>query len=144
MGFLIDTNILSELQKGERADTGVKTWYANCDPEDLFLSVLVVGEIRQGIERLRRRDPVQAERIELRLADVLSMMQGRILVITENIAQKWGSINSPDPLPVIDGLLAATALEHGLTLVTRNVRDVKRSGVVLLNPFSDQTDTEPL
>jgi predicted nucleic acid-binding protein len=125
LGFLIDTNILSEIQKGERADVGVKTWYANCDPSDLFLSVLVVGEIRQGIERLRRRDPTQAERLEQRLADVLDMMQGRILPITESIAQKWGGLNSPDPLPVIDGLLAATALEHGLTLVTRNVRDVK-------------------
>ncbi len=100
--------------------------------------MLVVGEIRQGIERLRRRDRVQAERLEHRLADVLSKMRGRILAITENIVQRWGCINSPDPLPVIDGLLAATALEHGLTLVTRNVRDVKRSGVVLLNPFSDQ------
>jgi toxin FitB len=81
VGFLIDTNILSEIQKGERADVGVKTWYANCDPNDLFLSVLVVGEIRQGIERLRRRDPAQAERLEQRLADVLDIMQGRILPI---------------------------------------------------------------
>lgn len=136
MGFLIDTNILSELQKGERADIGVRQWYATCDPDALFLSVLVVGEIRQGIERLRRRDPVQAGHLEKRLTDVLSMMQGRVLVVTENIAQRWGRINSPDPLPVIDGLLAATALEHGLTLVTRNVRDVARSGVALLNPFS--------
>lgn len=137
MGFLIDTNILSELQKGERADIGVKRWYADSDPNELFLSVLVVGEIRQGIERLRRRDPPQAERLEQRLAAVLSMMQGRLLTITESIAQRWGRINSPDPMPVIDGLLAATALEHGLTLVTRNVRDVKRCGVALLNPFSD-------
>lgn len=140
MGFLIDTNILSELQKGERADIGVRNWYAQTNPDDLFLSVLVVGEIRQGIERLRRRDPVQAERLEKRLTVVLVMMQGRILEITENIAQRWGRINTPDAFPVIDGLLAATALEHGLTLVTRNVRDVKRSGVVLLNPFSDQTN----
>ena len=138
MGFLIDTNILSELQKGRRADVGVKTWYDDCSSDDLFLSVLVIGEIRQGVERLRRRDPIQAVRLEQRLDEVLTMMQGRILPITENIAQRWGNINSPDPLPVIDGLLAATALEHGLTLVTRNVRDVKRSGVVMLNPFSDQ------
>lgn len=137
MGFLIDTNILSELQKGERANAGVKNWYAACSPDDLYLSVLVIGEIRQGIERLKRRDPAQAERIEQRLADVLALMQGRILAITENIAQRWGIINSPDPMPVIDGLLAATALEHGLTLVTRNVRDVQRSGVACLNPFSD-------
>lgn len=136
MGFLIDTNILSELQKGRRADIGVKNWYDNCHPDELYLSVLVVGEIRQGIERLRRRDPIQAEHLEKRLCEVRSIMQGRILPITENIAQRWGKINSPDPLPVIDGLLAATALEHGMTFVTRNVRDVKRSGVLLLNPFS--------
>jgi toxin FitB len=135
VGFLIDTNILSEIQKGERADAGVKTWYANCNPDDLFLSVLVVGEIRQGIERLRRRDPAQATRLEQRIADVLDIMQGRVLPITESIAQRWGALNSPDPLPVIDGLLAATTLEHGLTLVTRNVRDVERSRVALLNPF---------
>jgi predicted nucleic acid-binding protein len=137
MGFLIDTNILSELQKGERANSGVRTWYDQCNPDELFLSVLVVGEIRQGIERLKRRDPTQAARLEQRLNDVLTLMQGRILAITENIAQRWGVINSPDPLPVIDGLLAATALEHGLTLVTRNVRDIQRSGVAYLNPFSD-------
>jgi predicted nucleic acid-binding protein len=137
MGFLIDTNILSELQKGERANIGVRTWYSQCNPEELFLSVLVVGEIRQGIERLKRRDPTQAARLEQRLNDVLTLMQGRILAITENIAQRWGVLNSPDPLPVIDGLLAATALEHGLTLVTRNVRDIQRTGVAHLNPFSD-------
>ena len=137
MAFLIDTNIISELQKGSKADVGVKSWYDKCNPDELYLSVLVVGEIRQGIERLRRRDPIQAERLESRLIEVQSMMQGRILPITENIAQRWGQINSPDPLPVIDALLAATALEHGMTLVTRNVRDVKRSGVLLLNPFSD-------
>ncbi len=138
MGFLIDTNILSEVQKGRKADIGVKSWYDNCDPEEIYLSVLVVGEIRQGIERLRRRDPIQAEHLENRLREVRSIMQERILPITENIAQRWGKINSPDPLPVIDGLLAATALEHGMTLVTRNVRDVKRSGVLLLNPFSGE------
>ena len=141
MGFLIDTNILSELQKGERADMGVKSWYAQTNSNDLFLSVLVVGEVRQGIERLKRRDAVQAERLEKRLADILTMMQGRILEISVRIAQRWGHLNACDPLPVIDGLLAATALEHGLTLVTRNVRDVQRSGVVLLNPFSDSVIT---
>ena len=137
MGFLIDTNVLSELQKGERTDVGVKSWYAQTNSNDLFLSALVVGEIRQGIERLRRRDAVQAERLEKRLTDVLTMMQGRILEISASIAQRWGHLNAGDPMPVVDGLLAATAMEYGLTLVTRNVRDVKRSGALLLNPFSD-------
>ena len=137
MGYLIDTNILSELQKGGRADPGVRAWYAETRSEDLYLSVLVLGEIRQGIERLRRRDPEQAQRLEQRMALVQARLADRILPISTAIAERWGRNNVPDALPVIDGLLAATALEHGLTLVTRNVRDVQRSGARLLNPFSD-------
>lgn len=137
MGYLIDTNILSELQKGERADLGVRAWYAKTRSEDLYLSVLVLGEIRQGIERLRRRDPDQAQRLEQRMTLIQARMEDRILPVSSAVAERWGRNNVPDALPVIDGLLAATALEHGLTLVTRNVRDVQRSGALLLNPFSD-------
>jgi hypothetical protein len=137
MGYLIDTNILSELQKGNRCHSGVQRWYAATDSNELFLSVLVIGEIRQGIERLRRRDTIQSVRLEQKLLAIETCMAGRILPVTQAIADLWGRLNAPDPLPVIDGLLAATALEHDLTLVTRNVRDVKRSGVRLLNPFSD-------
>lgn len=136
MGYLIDTNILSELQKGNRCDASVQRWYAATDGDELFLSVLVIGEIRLGIERLRRRDAVQSVRLEQKLLSVETLMAGRILPVTQAIAERWGRLNAPDPLPVIDGLLAATALEHDLTLVTRNVRDVERSGVHLLNPFS--------
>jgi predicted nucleic acid-binding protein len=135
MGYLIDTNILSELQKGKRCHAGVQRWYAATDSDELFLSVLVIGEIRLGIERLRRRDAIQSERLEQKLLAVESLMVGRILPITQAIAERWGYLNAPDPLPVIDGLLAATALEQDLTLVTRNVRDVERSGVRWLNPF---------
>ncbi len=136
MGYLIDTNILSELQKGSRCDSSVQRWYAATDGDELFLSVLVIGEIRLGIERLRRRDAVQSVRLEQKLLAVETLMAGRILPVTQAIAERWGRLNVPDPLPVIDGLLAATALEQDLTLVTRNVRDVERSGVRLLNPFS--------
>ena len=137
MGYLIDTNILSELQKGERADPGVRAWYDKTRSEDLYLSVLVLGEVRQGIERLRRRDPDQARRLEQRMTLIQARMENRILPVSSAVAECWGRNNVPDALPVIDGLLAATALEHGLTLVTRNVRDVRRSGAPLLNPFSD-------
>ncbi|MDO9270553.1 MAG: type II toxin-antitoxin system VapC family toxin [Methylobacter sp.] len=133
---MIDTNILSELQKGGRCNADVQRWYAATDGDELLLSVLVIGEIRLGIERLRRRDAVQAARLEQKLLTVETLMAGRILPVTQAIAERWGRLNAPDPLPVIDGLLAATALEHDLTLVTRNVRDVERSGVHLLNPFS--------
>lgn len=137
MGYLIDTNVLSELQKGDRANAGVREWYEAVDQIELFLSVLVIGELRQGIERLRRRDAIQAARLEERLSAVQLLMDGQILPITQAIADRWGRIISPDQLPVIDGLLAATALEHNLILVTRNIRDVERSGVPLLNPFAE-------
>jgi toxin FitB len=136
MGYLIDTNIISELQKGQRTDENVQAWFDNVAENELFLSVLVIGEIRLGIERLRRRDLPQALRLEQRLLVLQAKMAGRILPITETIANRWGKINSGDPLPIIDSLLAATALEHDLMLVTRNVRDVERSGVRLLNPFT--------
>ncbi len=135
MGYLIDTNVLSELQKGSRCHPSVRAWYAATDNGELFLSVLVIGEIRQGMERLRRRDVVQATRLEQKLLAVETLMAGRILPVNQAIAERWGRLNVPDPLPVIDGLLAATALVHGLILVTRNVRDVERSGVRWLNPF---------
>jgi predicted nucleic acid-binding protein len=137
MGYLIDTNVLSELQKGERANSHVRAWYAQTRSEELYLSVLVLGEVRQGIERLRRRDPEQAQRLERRMALIKERLTDRILPVSVAVAERWGRNNVPDALPVVDGLLAATALEHGLTLVTRNVRDVERSGVPLLNPFSD-------
>jgi predicted nucleic acid-binding protein len=139
VGYLIDTNILSELQKGERAHPGVLQWYAETPSETLYLSVLVIGEIRQGIERLQRRDPDQAARLESRLNRIVDTMDARILPVTTAIAQCWGRLNAPDPLPVIDSLLAATALEHDLTLVTRNVRDVQRTPVRWFNPFNETT-----
>jgi hypothetical protein len=136
MGFLIDTNVLSELRKKERANPGVQHWFAGVAGESLYLSVLVVGEVRNGIERLRRRDPAAADNLERWLTKVQTDMAGKILPVTTNIADRWGRLNAPDPLPVIDSLLAATALEHDLILVTRNVDDVKRTGVKLLNPFT--------
>ena len=135
MGYLIDTNVLSELRKQERADRSVLRWYAGIRGDDLYLSVLVVGEIRNGIERLRRRDPEAAGRLEIWLASVQTDLAGRILPVTTGIADCWGRLRVPDPLPVIDALLAATALEHDLILVTRNERDVARTGVRVLNPF---------
>lgn len=137
MGYLIDTNVWSELQRGDRSNPGVRRWYARVHARELYFSVLVIGEVRRGIERLRRRDAPQAARLEARLADLYAKMSGRILPISAPIAERWGWINVPDPFPIVDGLLAATALEHDLMLVTRNVRDVARSGVRYLNPFDE-------
>jgi len=136
MGYLIDTNVLSEIRKGRRANAGVREWFAEANDDDLFVSVLTIGEIRRGIEGIRHRDPVSATYLDKWFATVQARSTGRVLLVTPDIADRWGRLNVPDPLPVIDSLLAATALEYGLTLVTRNIKDVKRTGVSLLNPFS--------
>jgi toxin FitB len=99
--------------------------------------VLVVGEIRQGIERLRRRDPEQADVFESWVRRLREAYAERILDISAPIAEEWGRMNVPDPLPTVDALLAATAKIHGLTLVTRNVVALRRTGVKLLNPFAE-------
>lgn len=136
MSFLLDTNVVSEIWK-KAPDRGVATWFASVPADKLFLSVLVVGEIRQGIARLVRRDPAQAETFERWLSQLVDGYGDRIVPITVRIAEAWGRLNVPDPVPVIDGLLAATALVHDWTLVTRNVNDVTSTGVRLLDPFAD-------
>jgi toxin FitB len=133
--FLLDTNIVSELRKGPRANARVRHWFEDVPDETLRLSVLVLGELRQGVERLRARDPASAERLELWLTRLAADHEGRIIPINEDVAERWGRLNVPDPLPTIDGLLAATALVYDLTLVTRNVRDVARTGVRFVDPF---------
>ena len=136
MAYLIDTNVISEIQKGPKADAGVSGWYQEVSPNDIYLSVMVLGEIRQGVELLRKRDNRQADILDQRMKVFVNAMNSRILPVTLKIALRWADNNVPDRLPVIDGLLAATALEHDLTLVTRNVKDVERTGVRLLNPFA--------
>jgi predicted nucleic acid-binding protein len=135
VSFLLDTNVVSEIRKGPRADKRVMRWLSEAEDGELHLSVLVLGELRQGVERLRTRDAASAERLDRWLRRLGEDYAGRILAIDEPVAQLWGRLNVPDPLPTIDGLMAATALVHDLTLVTRNTRDVARSGARLLNPF---------
>lgn len=135
MSFLLDTNVVSEVRKGRRANAGVMRWLSSVEDENLYLSVLVIGEIRQGIEGLRRRDPVQAGHLENWLAELRRQYADRILPIDEEVSEEWGRINAPDPISSRDGLMAATAKVRNITFVTRNTADVERSGVRLLNPF---------
>jgi predicted nucleic acid-binding protein len=135
VSFLLDTNVISELRKGPRTNPGVRDWFDGVAGEDVHLSVVVIGELRQGIERVRKRDARSAANLE-RWLDVLVEDYGaRILPVDLAVADLWGRLNVPDPLPAIDGFLAATALIHDLTLVTRDVRGVKSTGVATLNPF---------
>ncbi len=135
MSFLIDTNVISELRKRNRCDRNVAYWYSQIADDDVFLSVLTVGEIRRGIDNIRRRESASAAALDAWLAALVALHSSRVLPIIEPIAEDWGRMSSPDPLPVVDGLLAATAKFHGLTLVTRNVDDVTTTGVPVLNPF---------
>lgn len=138
MTYLLDTNVLSELRK-PLPDPRVRNWFDQVSGEQLYLSVLVIGEIRSGVERLRRRDLAQAARFDQWLTGLQSRFSQRILPISREIADRWGQLNVPDPLPIVDGLLAATALIHALTMVTRNTRDFVRTGVAVLNPFEGLT-----
>jgi toxin FitB len=135
MGYLIDTNVASELRKAGAAHPHFIAWSTRVDRSTMFLSVLVVGEIRRGIENLRRKDPVQAQVLDTWLGRVLVSFDGRILPVTQEIAETWGRLSVPDKMPIVDGLIAATAIAHNHILVTRNTRDVVRTGVRLLNPF---------
>jgi predicted nucleic acid-binding protein len=133
---LIDTNIISEVRKGARCDAHVAAWYVSLADEDLFLSTLVLGEIRRGIELARPRDPLKATALENWLRDVKAAFIGRVLGIDDAVSDQWGRMSAIRPVPAIDGLLAATALTHGLTLATRNDRHVVGLGASVLNPFS--------
>lgn len=138
MTLLIDTNVISEVRKGQRCNEGVAEWYAGVSEAELFISALVLGEIRKGIEILRGRgDFQQAEMLEAWLGTVIRRFSDRILPIDANVANAWGRLYSVRRVPVIDGLMAATAISRDLTFVTRNVSDVQGLGVSLLNPFSD-------
>lgn len=134
MKYLLDTNVLSETHR-PRGDEGVRRWISSTPAADLYLSVLVVGEVRRGIERLKRRDPSQAEVYEVWLTTVLSDYADRVLPVDAETANEWGRMSVPVPVPIVDGLMAATAKVRNMTFVTRNTRDVARTGVRLLNPF---------
>lgn len=141
MGWLLDTNVLSELRKGDRTHPGVRAWFHEVPEPELFVSVLVLGEIRRGLELVRRRDRTAGLALEQWLHRMTESFADRILPVDAEVANVWGRLNVPDPLPAVDGLLAATALVHGLTLVTRNTRDLARSGVRLMDPFRYEKPT---
>ncbi len=125
-GYLLDTNV---------TNPNVLAWFQAADEDDLFLSVLVVGEIRSGIERIRPSDPAQARVLDHWLKGLEATYIDRVLPVTAAVADRWGRLSAINPPSVIDCLIAATALESDLTLVTRNIQDLARTGVRLLNPF---------
>jgi predicted nucleic acid-binding protein len=136
VSYLIDTNIISEVRKGTRCEPSVAAWYHSILDGDVHLSVLVLGEIRKGAELARPRDAPKARALTSWLAQVEAAFAERILSVDARVADEWGRMNALRPIPIIDGLLAATAKVHGMTFVTRNAADVEGLGVKLLNPFT--------
>ena len=136
MSFLLDTNVVSEFRK-KSPDAGASGWLESVKSSQLYLSVLVVGEITQGVERLAARDPDQAAAIEDWRQRLVRGYADRIVPVSLEVAEVWGRLSATAPLPLADGLMAATALVHDWTFVTRNSADVERTGVRLLNPFGN-------
>jgi toxin FitB len=136
VSFLLDTNAISEIRRGR--DPNVQAWAAAVPDGDLHLSVLTLGEIRKGIERLRVRDVPHADTFAAWLAELLTRFAQRILTVDTRIAQESGRLNASTPRNTVDSLIAATALVHGLTVVTRNAADFEGCEVGLLNPWSYQ------
>ncbi len=135
MSLLLDTNVISELRKGSEANPNVVEWFAEITEEEIHLSVLLVGELRRGIERLRERDTPQATALERWLRQVVRDHSARILPVDFRVAEQWGRLTAVRSGSVIDTLMAATAQVFDLVLVTRNVKHVAWTGVSYLNPF---------
>jgi predicted nucleic acid-binding protein len=136
-GYLLDTNVVSELRRS-RKDPAVVAWFGTIVSDETFISALVVGEIRKGIERLRQRDAAQTTVLEAWLEQLESGFATRILPVNGAVADRWGRIEAGKPVPIVDGLMAATALVYDLTLVTRNVEHVVGTGARVLNPWAHQ------
>ncbi|HEX5000114.1 MAG TPA: type II toxin-antitoxin system VapC family toxin [Terriglobia bacterium] len=135
MAWLLDTNVLSELRKGRRADARVLAWAATTLKDRHFISVLALGEIRKGIELLRTKSPSQCPAFERWLAQLQADYAEEILPVSEEIAERWGRLMAIRTLPAVDGIIAATAAVHGLTIATRNVADFKLPGIRVVDPF---------
>lgn len=134
--YLLDTNVVSEMRRRQRMSPAVAAWAASVSPAELYLSVLTVLELETGALLIRRRDPEQGGLLNDWVArHVLRAFDGRILPIDTAIVRRCAPLHVPDPRPVTDALIAATALAHRMTVVTRNARDFDGTGVPILNPW---------
>lgn len=138
MSHLLDTDVICELRmSAQRADASVRAWVAGRAPSDLFLSAITVLEIEVGIGRIARRDPVQRARLQAWLdEELLDSFAGRILSVDVPVARRAARLDVPNARPERDVFIAATATVHGLTVVTRNVKDFATLDVAIVNPWS--------
>ena len=135
--FLLDTNVVSELRRAERAAPAVLAWARTTQASELFISSIRVLE--RGVMQLERRDPRQGAVLRAWLdTQVMPAFEGRVLAVDAAVARRCAALHVPDPRPERDGLIGATAMEHGFTLVTRNVADFQIPGLKLLNPWGSE------
>jgi predicted nucleic acid-binding protein len=141
--YLLDTNVISELRKASPArnrpakiDSHVQAWVGSVSASDLYLSAITILELELGYLLLERRDPEQSAILRSWVRNrVLASFEGHILAVDVTVAQRCAALHVPDPIEDRDALIAATALVHGMTLVTRNVAHFQRSGVAIVNPW---------
>jgi toxin FitB len=136
--YLLDTNVLSELRKleSQNCHINVKAWFSTCKPSQLFTSVICLFEVECGILQVARKDATQAKRLRHWFDTYLIPgMEGRALPVTQSIASLCATLHVPNPKPEMDSLIAATALVHGFTLITRNTKDFEPMGVRCVNPW---------
>ena len=136
--YILDTNVISELRRAGqgKADENVVRWASSVETASLYVSVISILEIETGILQIERRDPDQANRLRNWFeGHVLQAFENRILPINEAVARQCAQLHVPDPKPERDSLIAATALTHGMTVVTRNIRDFDRTGAAVLDPW---------
>jgi predicted nucleic acid-binding protein len=134
--FLADTNVLSELRKRQLRDPNVQAWIESVGWDSLSTSWVVIAEMRRGANLIRRRDTEQGRMIDAWVDYTIEQLGDRIHPIDGPVAEEWARLGIPHPLPTIDGLIAATALVHGLTLATRNIRDFGDVKVQIINPWT--------
>ncbi len=137
MKFLLDTSVISEIRKRDRAHPNVAHWVTRTPAEEIGTSVIVLAEIRRGIELKRRTHPDQAKALDRWFAQMRKMLADRVLPLDEPIMEAWAMLGISISLPLVDGLLAATAKVRGLMLVTRNIEAIAESGVAVFDPFSE-------
>ena len=136
MTFLLDTNVVSETRRASRLPEPVTKWFAARDAEAMFVSVATLLEIEVGVRRLERRDPPQGAILRRwKTQSLMPEFRGRVLPVDEDVADCCASLQVPDPRPLLDSIIAATAIVHKLVLVTRNVSDFARMPVALFNPW---------
>jgi predicted nucleic acid-binding protein len=139
--YLIDTNVISEIRKGDNANAGVRQFFDTVITQNtrVYISAITVGELRRGVDLiLHRGDSIQGKLLENWLSIILQQYQSNILGIDSDIALLWAKLRVPVAQHALDKLIAATALIYDLTVVTRNVKDFEYTGVRLLNPFTDK------